>query len=935
MLRLVDTGIAASIFVVPMAMGGRHALGRLALTSISIAIAVAWLVSQAVRGNGTWRRSAAEWLLLAGLVLLVLQLLPLPPALLGHLAPHTSEMLPLWNAEVDASPRLGVWSQVSLTPAATRAALAIFLAYGLLFVVTVQRIRRLEDVERLLRWCALSAVLMASFGLVQLVAGNGKFFWFYRHLHGHTWSVATGAFANRNHFAHFLALGVGPLIWWVQEGFYRRSRQPGFRFGELARRSGKGEMAGSFRMIALGIVLFAILLSLSRGGALVTLLAVAISVGACYRASLVSPRFALGLGAVVLLLGVSLTIFGYDHVSRRLKTVTAGSLAALDGPQGRRTIWSTVVKASSDYRLVGSGVGSHREVYPMYLEWTDSEKYYSHAESGYLQVMLESGIAGLALLLSGVGICGCWCIGGLRAAVGPRMIVSVGAVSASLAVSVVHSLVDFVWYVPGCMAVVAVLAACACRLRQLATARSDGQATQIRLPRHVAAIGLVVLVGVGGWMLGNRVGPVVAQLHWDRFMILSKDLTKRVPFGIVQLESSETNQEHETAMAMTNKAVAELEEVVRWDPGHARAHLRLAESYVRLFHQKQQASANVMSVNQIRDAVIDSRAETVLLEQRLDSREELEQWLCVAIGDHYEHLDRALHHSRLALSLCPLLGEGYLFLGELCFLEGGRTRDKSAYVAQALKVRPFDGAVLLHAGNEAILAGHLDEGLAYWQDSFRRGPICQRQIVDWLAGRVHPTNLEEEIRFFLETFQPDLDALRLIESRYRKIARPQQMSLLYLTRAQAAAKAAEKAAPPEAALLWLDAMRQYRVLRAPEERLQCGRNAYRSDPNSCRVREMLARCLADLGHFAEAKDHLNWCIKRKPDNDSLHNKMKEIVRREIVNRQVSQEEFGRPVRNAADRQESDHTSADRFAPPRPSVRRQASRPQYAPTTTRQ
>ncbi|NQT14787.1 MAG: hypothetical protein HQ582_18685, partial [Planctomycetes bacterium] len=91
MLRVVDTGIAASIFVVPMAMGGRHALGRLALTSISIAIAMAWLVRQAVRGNGTWRRSAAEWLLLAGVVLLVVQLVPLPPALLGHLAPHTSE----------------------------------------------------------------------------------------------------------------------------------------------------------------------------------------------------------------------------------------------------------------------------------------------------------------------------------------------------------------------------------------------------------------------------------------------------------------------------------------------------------------------------------------------------------------------------------------------------------------------------------------------------------------------------------------------------------------------------------------------------------------------------------------------------------------------------------------------------------------------------
>ena len=106
-----------------------------------------------------------------------------------------------------------------------------------------------------------------------------------------------------------------------------------------------------------------------------------------------------------------------------------------------------------------------------------------------------------------------------------------------------------------------------------------------------------------------------------------------------------------------------------------------------MFHQKQARSPNVMAVSQIRDAVLSSRSESVPPERRLDSREKLEQWLSAAIGDHYRDLDSALMHTRRALAQCPLLGEGYLLLGELCFLDGGRELAKSACVDQALRVR--------------------------------------------------------------------------------------------------------------------------------------------------------------------------------------------------------------------------------------------------------
>ena len=75
---------------------------------------------------------------------------------------------------------------------------------------------------------------MAVFGLVQYLTANGKFFWFYTHPFSNTFIGVKGSFANKNHFAHFLALGVGPLIWWLLHAS-RRKRSRIHRAGFHAR----------------------------------------------------------------------------------------------------------------------------------------------------------------------------------------------------------------------------------------------------------------------------------------------------------------------------------------------------------------------------------------------------------------------------------------------------------------------------------------------------------------------------------------------------------------------------------------------------------------------------------------------------------------------------------------------------------------------------
>ena len=124
---------------------------------------------------------------------------------------------------------------------------------------------------------------------------------------------------------------------------------------------------------------------------------------------------------------------------------------------------------------LGTGVGSFREVYPRYTDaLLDDDLEYTHAENCYLQIAVETGVAGLALTLAGIVLCVAWCIARRQAIRSHAIEVCAAAIAGSLAAAAAHAMVDFVWYVPACMAMVAMLAACALRVRQLARRRAEG-----------------------------------------------------------------------------------------------------------------------------------------------------------------------------------------------------------------------------------------------------------------------------------------------------------------------------------------------------------------------------------------------------------------------------------------------------------------------------
>jgi O-antigen ligase len=868
LLRVVDFGLAGVIFVVPFLMGGRHAVGQLGLTVLAVAAAWGWAVRQCFRRDAQWRPTTAAPLLLMGLLLVVLQIVPLPPWLLGRLSPATGELLPLWSGSGGAVVRFGHWNRISFTPSETLGGLVIFLDFILLFLVAVQRIRQVEDVERLLRWCALSAVAMASFGIVQNLAGNGKFFWFYEHPFSDTCNGVNGSFANRNHFAQFMALGVGPLIWWLQDAM-RRTR----------RRSGGYDLSVGLLGISLGVVLFAGLLSLSRGGIIAMFLAAAVCIALCLRTTSLRGGLIAALAGTGLLIAVSLAIFGYDSVSHRLEDVSSASLSRLDTRAARRTIWTNTATAASHHLLLGSGVGSFGEVYLKYADIplrNGTEP--THAENGYLQVLLETGIVGFSLALTCIVVCGWRCVGGMRSSVSSRARACTAALAGSLAAFVAHALVDFVWYVPALMAIASLMAACVMRLGQLPGADEHGKGTggkrrresefripsvsAVSVPRFAWPILAAAMTFLGVWMIGNRVGPAMAQPYWDEYL--------------VALHAAEAQKSTEPVRALSDgktqeRWIASLENVIWWQPTHAQAHLKLVETHRRLFDILQNESANPMPVGQISDAVFN--------EPQFRSREVLENWLMQAVGPHCVHLEVCLDHARKALALCPLEGRGYVHVAELSFLWATDRAAERACVEQAMRVRPFDGAVLYAAGNQALLSGNERLWRDYLERAFRSGRQQQQRILADRVAAASPESLPVVVADILKEFQPDWENASFLHNICASHCSPEQLASLIQYRAKTAeveAAAAEEVAT--AGRFWLQAHGLHRQLHDDVSAIRCARNALQCSAGDFSVHYALGQSLLGQSQFGEAELHFRWCLQRTPNDKNLAWLVREAVK---------------------------------------------------------
>lgn len=857
LLWVVDGALLGVLFLAPYFMGGRHPLGQLVFVILTVVMAIAWSARQCLLPSRRWVSSVAEWILLAAVLLCLVQFIPWSSSIVAGASPQVPEILT--SEAAAASPHITTWSRFSLTPTATLGSFVMCLSYGLFFLVLVQRIESIRDVQRILRWIAGAAVLMAVVGLAQYLAGNGKFMWVYEHPFRKIDKYVLGSFINRNHFTHFLALGIGPLLWWTSSTLSKRTSSGKKGFAGKERKTSLEVAPAAVLVIALGCVLFAGLMSLSRGGALA--MGIAVLVGGIFlvKSSLLQfKHLAWGVLVVGMLAG-ALFIHGQDKVGGRLDDLVAGSLDELDGKQTRRLLWWANLEAFQDFPLLGTGLGSHRDFYTMYLEqWFPLE--FTHAENGYLQIASEAGIVGLTLMLIVMALVGYWSFRlffrrdeddrrSRSKSTSTATLACCGAVTAGLMASLAHSFVDFVWYIPACMSVTLLLVACLLRMFQFSRQQATGTDPSSTMSRSMAVVSLLVVTLAGCWMISNRVGPAIAAPHWDRYLRVSAAGAKADQRQAIDVEANAD----EVFVGRTDAMIGHLQDVLRFDPSNARAHVRLAGLYLRRFEHQQLASENAMSLSQIGNAAIASK---------FSSRQALVEWLDRAIGPNRKNLDRSLWHVRCGLALGPLQGEGYLYLADLCFLDGGNRDTKATLVAQALQVRPHNENVLFAAGKNAMLSTDWDAAIVYWRKCYHQGGRYKTQLASLLSRDV-------PVEFFLKVFEPDLPDWEYLYDQFRATSTPEQIDRFCDYFVAATERDIERYRGKEVGRRWIILRELHAKAGRREEALKYSRKAIETLPTDRQVRLALGEDLVKLEQFAEAEDHLRWCVQREPENPQV------------------------------------------------------------------
>jgi len=847
---MVDLGLFAILVVAPFFMGGRQASGQLILCLLSTATAIFWSMYQWSRSDARWKFTGVEPVMLLGLGLIALQCCQLSAGVMQAVSPRVPRLLPEWEGNQELLQ--GIWHRISFTPSDTWSDLIVIVACLLFFFVAVQRISTTNDLCRFLRVIALGGGAMALFGIVQFACSNGKFFWVYDHPMTDTSLAAKGAFTNANHFANYLAMSIPAQLYLIVLRIRDRAGVPQMTVQSLPTDSWFVRLRRTVRQAdrvlwgwsaLLGITSLGILCSHSRIGLLSATVGVMLALTIFWHKSLLSIRqvtVGVGLLLVAMLLQPVLDtqagqIAGHSRSVPHFKMPVDHA--------GRSQVWKANLQGIYEFPLAGTGLGSHHEVYWLWFNSPQDGIEYSHAENGYLQIAMETGLTGLGLVALLWLTSLLWCAQGLWNAGTPRACGIIAAVTAGLLVSLVQSITDFVWYVPACVNVVLLYAICAWRvslMRFFEPAHSPvrSRTSSFNLSRISWACAIPAIAGLGYWMVHEKLPEVAAEPIWDEYLrvTLSQTSAAETLPNHVPVDQQQRRIELALAAAQAN-------------PRAQRIQLHAGLACLNQFTLNQSENQHHMPLSQIRDAA----------RSLFTSTEEMDLWLDRpgVLGQERKLLQRAIDHFRASLNACPLQPRPYLELAELVWLEGADARVERDLVEQAITARPYDARAQFAMGRLLWLNGDHKGAAELWQFAFRQDASYRGHLIASLASYV-------PARFFLDYFEPDHESLKQLRKAYQTSDDLASYQLVLESLAHSSTSIAQGLKGANAEREWSIAHQCYVELGDIKEAHHCAKAAVAANPKSFDAHQQLGIWLYRNGHFAESIDELSWCLQQRP-----------------------------------------------------------------------
>jgi O-antigen ligase len=416
------------------------AAGPLLAGAVHVPVFVPLLAGSAVAGVAAYLRARREprvplpgrGLLLALHALILVQLVPMPPALLRVVSPGSFSF---YNDHLLLP--LTAWKPISVSPPDTLRGLAFLAGFSLLYLAVFREMGGAPWRRRLMLTVVGAGVAITLVAFLQAVSPEP------RAIYGvwrprWDWAVF-GPYVNRNHFAGYLVMAAPLAVGFALEALSR------LRSAWALRRRrwlllGDREGTAAVRWSAVVMVLVAgLLASQSRGG-----------VSAFALAALVLPlassrrrRTAL---AVAVLVGLGLAWIGLGGVlsAFEVRGVRASRLA----------LWRDMLPMVPRFPAFGVGWNAFATAYPWYQTIWRTE-WIGEAHNDYLQVLLDGGLVGVLLV---AGLLVVVFRGALARA--PRSLLDLGLFGALLAFAL-HEVVDFNGQIPANAATWIALAALA------------------------------------------------------------------------------------------------------------------------------------------------------------------------------------------------------------------------------------------------------------------------------------------------------------------------------------------------------------------------------------------------------------------------------------------------------------------------------------------
>jgi len=447
----IEWSIICLIIFTPIAFSTVEIWSETVMEVVVFLAALVWFLKIYIQGKIFIVETQINFLIIIFLCLITFQLVPFPDFLVNIISPNTKKIIDFYTFGISSSIN---FKRISLSPWATKGELLKLLTYAMIYFLVANNFKGRDKKNRLIVCIIIVGFIEAFYGIIQYVSGEKMIFRFTKMYYSTERLI--GTFPNPDHFSAFITIcvfiSIGYLIYFFDNGniskkteYWEKDRNSLRRKNSLIflKRAqdfifiGKNWHKKILLMFNIIIMITALIFTKSRGGILSFFLSfILLVILIFFKGSLKSHLWTLSI--VIILTLIFGFWIGFTPVFDRYLDVSFKK----EVEEGRLSIWKSTYYIFKDYPILGTGFGSFPDVYPSY-SLRSNQAEINHAHNDWLELLSDTGILGLAIIVSGVFYLTVFSFGEvLKVESDGQIWIFFGGYTAIISI-IIHSFVDF------------------------------------------------------------------------------------------------------------------------------------------------------------------------------------------------------------------------------------------------------------------------------------------------------------------------------------------------------------------------------------------------------------------------------------------------------------------------------------------------------------